>query len=63
VHAKRDLADSPILLALRLFGDYGNHISLVWVALNGHTGVVKILLEQRDVNPDEPEKYGRTFLL
>ena len=122
VHAKRDLSDCAKLLALKLFNDYGNHISikillerhspylhmtnfdklslfsglhcasvfgivevvasllevegcdinqidcagntpLVWAALNGHEGVVKILLKRGDANPDKPDVYGRTPLL
>jgi len=35
---------------------------LVWAALNGHEGVVKILLGQDDINPDQRGMYGRTPL-
>ena len=30
---------------------------------HGHEGVVKILLEQDDVDPDRPSQYGQTPLL
>src|SRR5205807_47038 len=37
--------------------------ALTWAANRGHEGVVKILLERADVNPDEADdKYGRTPL-
>jgi len=35
---------------------------LVWAALNGHGGVVKILLGRDDINPDQHGMYGRTPL-
>ena len=38
--------------------------ALIWAARNGYKEVVKILLEQGDVNPDQPDTtYGRTPLL
>jgi len=37
--------------------------ALTWAARNGHEGVVKILLERADANPDKADtKYGRTPL-
>jgi len=36
---------------------------LLWAAANRHEGVAKILLEQRDVNPDKPDGRRRTPLL
>ena len=37
--------------------------AMVWAARNGHEGVVKMLLEREDVNPDQADiKYGRTPL-
>ena len=41
---------------------YGN-TSLVWAALNGHKGVVKILLDLDDINTEKPDKSGRIPLL
>ena len=35
---------------------------LIWAAENGHEGVVRLLLEQEDIKPDEPDEYGRTAL-
>jgi len=39
---------------------------LMWAARNGHEGVVKLLLERKDVTPDTPDtpdtEYGRTPL-
>jgi len=35
---------------------------LAWAARNGHEGVVKILLEREEVNPDKPNNNGRTPL-
>jgi len=32
-------------------------------AKNGREGVVKLPLEQEDVSPDQPDKYGQTPLL
>jgi len=38
-------------------------VALTWAAIRGHDGVVKILVEREDVNPDQPDtKYGRTPL-
>ena len=36
---------------------------LVWASLNGHEGVVKILLGRDDISPDKPDWSGRTPLL
>ena len=30
--------------------------------MNGHEGVVKLLLGREDVNPDRPDNYGQTPL-
>ena len=121
VHAKRDLSDCAKQLVLKLFEDYGNHISteillreekpehfdlffdelvlfshlhcasffgiveivtllveagscdinqrdcigstpLVWAALNGHEGAMKILLGQDDINPNTANGSGETPL-
>ena len=122
MHAKRYLSGCAKQLALKLFNDYSNHISikillnteesrgpfpinfdrplrfsglhcasffgivevvsglvevegcdinqtdctgstpLVWAALKGHEGVVKILLGRDDVNPDKPDNGNRTPL-
>src|SRR5437588_407377 len=35
---------------------------LVWAALNGHEGVVKILLGRNDINPNKPDNHGKTPL-
>jgi len=35
---------------------------LAWVARNGHEGVVKLLLEREDVDPNRPDKYEETPL-
>jgi len=43
--------------------DGTGNTALTWAAARGHGGVVKILLERKGVNPDEPDtKYGRTPL-
>ena len=42
--------------------DCASGTPLGWAAWNGHEGVVKILLEQDDANPDKQDKYGRTPL-
>jgi len=37
---------------------------LAWAAENGHEGIVKLLLEQKNVNPDTPDLWsGQTALL
>ena len=41
--------------------DYLGRTPLVWAA-EGHEEVVKILLGQEEVNPDEPDSYGQTPL-
>jgi len=35
---------------------------LVWAALNGHEGVVRVILSRDDINPDQCGMYGRTPL-
>ena len=38
--------------------------ALIWAAIRGHGGVVKMLLEREDVNPDQADTdYGQTPLL
>jgi len=36
-------------------GDCAGHTPLLWAAKNGHDGVVKLLLEREDVEPDRLE--------
>ena len=38
--------------------DCAGNTPLVWAAMNGHEGVVKILLGQDDVDPSKPDKRG-----
>ena len=43
--------------------DFHGHTEIAWAARRGYEGVVRVLLEQTDVNPDTPDtKYGRTPL-
>jgi len=43
--------------------DCSGNTALTWAAMGGHDGVVRRLLEQKDVNPDQPDtKYGWTRL-
>ena len=42
--------------------DSAGNTPLFWAAWNGHEGVVKILLGRNDVDPDKPDKTGRTPL-
>ena len=42
--------------------DCAGNTPLVWAALNGHEGVVKILLGRDDVNPNKPDVYDQTPL-
>ena len=43
--------------------DGTGNTALTWAATRGHDGVVKRLLERKDVNPDQPDtEYGRTPL-
>jgi len=35
---------------------------LAWAALGGHQGIVKLLLDRKEVNPDSRNKYGQTPL-
>ena len=45
-------------------GDCTGMTALTWAARRGHEQVVKMLLEQEDVNPDQPDtKHGWTPLL
>ena len=41
-------------------GDFLGRGPLAWAAQNGHEGVVKILLEWVEINPDKPDNYGQT---
>jgi len=44
-------------------GDCTGNTALTWAATRGHDGVVKRLLERKDVNPDKSDtRYGRTPL-
>ena len=43
--------------------DWTGNAPLAWAALNGHEGVVKILLGRDGVNPDKQDVSGRTPLL
>jgi len=40
----------------------GGHTPLAWAARNGHEEATKILLRQREVNPDSANNYGQTPL-
>jgi len=43
--------------------DGTGNTALTWAATRGHDGVVKRLLERKDVNPDQPDtEYGQTPL-
>ena len=45
------------------WGGFGcNRTPLSWAAREGHDGVVKVLLERKDVNPDQADTDGRTPL-
>jgi len=39
-------------------GDCTGHASLLWVAKNGHDGVLNLLLGRRDLDPERPDKGG-----
>jgi len=43
-------------------GDFWGHTPLAWAAVGGHEGVVKILLQQAEINPDKADNYGNTPL-
>jgi len=44
--------------------DFNGNTAIAWAARMGHEGVVKVLLEQSEVNPDTADsEYGRTPLL
>ena len=43
--------------------DFHGNTALIWAAKRGHEGVVGILLEQSDANPDTADKNGHTSLL
>ena len=45
------------------FSARGGLTLLAWAAKGGHEGVVKILLERDDVNPNIPDRYGETPLV
>jgi len=36
--------------------------ALSWAAYNGHEGIVKLLLEREDFNPNSSDKFGQTPL-
>ena len=44
--------------------DFNGNTAIAWAARRGHEGVVKLLLEQNEINPDTADnEYGRTPLL
>jgi len=43
-------------------GDFLGYTLLAWASRNGHEGVVKLLLEREEVNPDKPDDLDRTPL-
>ena len=43
-------------------GGFGGYTLLAWATSNGHEGMVKILLDRGDVNPDKPDDDGQTPL-
>ena len=43
-------------------GDFFGFGPIAWAARNGHEGVVKILLERREIYPDKPNNDGQTPL-
>jgi len=41
--------------------DFAGNTALTWAAKRGHDGVAKMLLERKDVNPNQPDtEYGQT---
>ena len=43
--------------------DCTGNTALTWAAMNGHDGVVKMLFEREDVNPDQPDTWSGSTLL
>jgi len=44
--------------------DFNGNTAIAWAARRGHEGVVKVLLEQSEINPNTADnEYGRTPLL
>jgi len=43
-------------------GDFRGYTPLAWAACKGHDGLVKMLLELKDVDPDKPDCSGKTPL-
>jgi len=42
--------------------DFNGNTAIAWAARRGHEGVVRMLLERNDVNPDKADKWTRTPL-
>ena len=42
--------------------DFDGMTAITWAARNGHEGVVRILLEQKDANPDKADVEPDTTL-
>jgi len=42
--------------------DFNGNTAIAWAARRGHEGVVRVLLEQRDVNPDKGDRWSQTPL-
>ena len=43
-------------------GDFVGYTPLAWAARNGHDEMVKMLLEQEEIDPDKPDNSGQTPL-
>ena len=59
---------APTLLEEMEYGgadmvDGGDRTPLMWPAESGHEGMVKLLLDRKEVNPDSKENYSTTPLL